>query len=175
MLFFAAYTFSINTIYTIEIKLSNPLSIEAQIDNFYLLTDCDKIDDTFELSDYCSYLEIVDFKPFTIASNTNDYMLNVNVKSKQLGKYKLIGYIINSFNGLSKILFSDLIKDCNNNDNKSQNDCLNVFYNIEVIPKLPVIDYICLKNCDNRLSSNRDIVELTNTDNTIIECYTGEG
>ena len=73
---------------------------------------------------------------------------------------------------MSKILFSDLVKKevnekkSNNNNNKNG---LHATYHLEVLPKLPIVNYFALKN-----STTHESFEVKTQDITSICFYTGE-
>ena len=106
--------------YSIDLTLSNPLDIEIPIGEFNFLTESDIIAETKDVKNYKFNLAITNFQPFTLPSNTHDFVLSLNTIANTIGKFKIIGYIINSFNSMSKILFSDLVKK-EVNEKKSNN------------------------------------------------------
>lgn len=167
------HTLTVDTTYTIDLILSNPLAIEIPINEMYFLTDCDSIFETKDVINYKFVLKIKNFKPIQIDASATEFMLNLNIETSQIGKFKIIGYIINSFNSYSKILFSDLVKkEVENKKNNSSNNTkigLHTAYHIEVLPKLPIVSYFAFKN-----NSTNECFQVTSQESTSISCYTGE-
>ena len=165
------YTFIIDTPYTIELIFSNPLAIEITINQIYFITDVDFINETKDVENYNFALKIKNFQSVQIPSKVKDFALSLNVVSNRIGKFKIIGYIVNSFNSFSKILFSDLIKKeieikKNNNSIKSPIDAA---YHVDVLPKLPIINYFAFKSC-----INNECFEFIAQDTVTVYCFTGE-
>jgi hypothetical protein len=131
------------------------------------LTDLENIKQTEDVQDSKFTLKITNFQTVHLPANSNGFILSLNVISNKIGNIKLIGYIINSFNGYSKILFSDLVKEVENKN--YVNNSLSNMYNIEVMPKLPIVNYLALRKLNNF-----ECFELTGCENLSICYFTGE-
>jgi len=171
--FYQVHTLTIDTPYSIDLTLSNPLDVEIPVGEINFLTELDLIAETDDVKNHKFNLTIINFQSFNIPANKNYFVLSLNIMANTIGKFKIIGYIINSFNSMSKILFTDLVKkelnDKKNNNNNNSKIGLHAAYHLEVLPKLPIVNYFAFKSADTN-----ECFEVTTQDITSICCYTGE-
>lgn len=89
--------------------------------------------------------------------------------------FKLTGYDINIFKNQNEILFSDLIQhkptESNYRNYVPKNSGVEYSYEVEMVPKMPLIIEINLISTDSQLVFNIHKSDLTT--NTILECKLG--
>lgn len=78
----------VNEIYSIDIKLTNPLPIDIQIDKLSLLLDTNLVENTNEFDEECQLVRTLNFLPFKLSANTVDQELKLDFTFNQVGNFK---------------------------------------------------------------------------------------
>jgi hypothetical protein len=79
---------TVDEIYAIEIKLTNPLPVDIQIDKINLLLDTCQVEQTNEFNEENQEIRIVNFVPFRVAANAVNTGFTINFTFNQIGNFK---------------------------------------------------------------------------------------
>jgi hypothetical protein len=83
------HTLTIDTPYSIDLTLSNPLDVEIPVGEINFLTELDLIAETDDVKNHKFNLTIINFQSFNIPANKNDFVLSLNIMANTIGKFKI--------------------------------------------------------------------------------------
>ena len=155
-------------------KLNNPLPIPIQVTKIALLLECEQFEETLKFGEFISKLSLINFEPFEIPENSKNFIKIVEIVASAIGNFKIIGYLINSFNGVSKILFSDIMKNIPTTKkkvNSPNNDSIISEYEVEVIHRLPKLNKMALRSQN---SDHNELYDLLSEKSNTILTYVGQ-
>jgi hypothetical protein len=176
---FLAYRINANAVQELTVQFANPIDIDVPVDGFYLLTDNDRINQTCDIDVSNFHLSILYFQQFYVPSHTKDFTHAIKFKTNKLGPFKIIGYILNSFNTYSKCLFVDLLNDSDELNTKHSikkpsqiSATIQASYDFDVLVEMPIVDDIVFAK--KNPSDQFEMIQSSPNKELIFECNQGE-